>query len=51
MAIRGEDMSKLPRWPDPKELKQPVVVRELEIYHQQDKEFTEWLVKRQPPKK
>ena len=51
MAIRGEDMSKLPRWPDPKELTTPVTLKELELYHQQDNEFGDWLAKQKLPEK
>ncbi len=51
MAVRGEDMSKLARWPDPKELNSPWVVKEKELYHQQGKEFDDWLAKQQPTTK
>ncbi len=47
MAMRGEDMSKLPRWPDPKEFQWPTVVKERELYSQQAKEFDAWLARHQ----
>ncbi len=43
MAIRGEDLSHLPRWPLPKELNEETTKKERELYKSQEQEFDNWL--------
>jgi len=43
MALRGEDLSKLPRWPLPKELNNEITKKERELYDSQEREFDAWL--------
>ena len=43
MALRGEDLSKLPRWPLPKDLNDDTTKKERELYDKQEREFDRWL--------
>jgi creatinine amidohydrolase/Fe(II)-dependent formamide hydrolase-like protein len=44
MALRGEDLSKLPRWPQPKDLNDDTTKKERKLYSIQEEEFDGWLV-------
>jgi creatinine amidohydrolase len=43
MALRDEDLSKLPRWPLSKDLSDDTTRKERELYDSQEREFDNWL--------